>query len=231
MNSKILTRFEIFVNGESQGVGFLRGLEDMEISEHLKSRLMYTFNKELPMPPRDMIECSLVRNKANTKVNIENLFSYYKNIGDGKRLVSYFTEKGLKKFNMQIQSIINVVNRKLDYEYTIGKIVLDKDDDLVVYEDEYQVIQISDDLSDITSAISWDLGLWSGEDDEIYSIVEKKIGERDIPFTRFSLLEDKEASYVRPDITIYPFYRQGYLKYVIDRENKLLKITSEVFDD
>lgn len=227
MNSKILTRFEIFVNGESQGIGFLKGVEDMEISERLKSSLLYTFNKELPMPPRDIIEYSLARNK----VNIENLFSYYKNAGNGKRLVSYFTQKGLKKFNMQIQNIINVVNRKLDYEYTIGKIVLDKDDDLVVYEDEYQVIQISDDLSDITSAISWDLGLWSGEDDEIYSIVEKKIGERDIPFTRFSLLENKEASYVRPDITIYPFYRQGYLKYVIDRENKLLKITSEVFDD
>ena len=40
MKSRILTRYEIFTNGESHGIGFIRGLEDTGISEDVKSNLL-----------------------------------------------------------------------------------------------------------------------------------------------------------------------------------------------
>lgn len=195
--SKKLTRFELFNGGESQKLGFIRGLEDMDISEDLKSALVYNFNKELKLPPKSI---------------------YKRQVDKGYYIASYFTEKGLQKFSKEIKDIINVVND--EGMYTVGKIITLQEKDLVLYEDEYQVIQLANDITDITVAVLLDT-----EPDKqlLYSIEEQDDNSKRIA-TSVSLKKSDKHSEFCPNIIVYPFYMEGELKYYIDTKQNFIKI-------
>mgnify|MGYP001574764456 CR=1 FL=1 len=128
--NEILTRFELFVDKDSQGVGFLRGLEDAGISEDLQRALEYPFIKKLTVPSTD--SC-----KSSEK---------------DKKVLSYFTELGLTEFKEPISKIVDEIN----YEglFSVGKIEVFSRGDNETYSDKYQVLLKSFDLTDITSLAS-----------------------------------------------------------------------------
>lgn len=198
MKSKILTRFELFCNGEAQRVGFLQGLEDTGLPEDTQSALVYNFNKELKMPPR-------------------NIFK--RKVGNGKYIASYFTQEGLKKFNTEIKNVIKAIND--DGIYTVGKIITNKEEHLTLYEDEYQVIQISKDLSDISSAVT------DKEEDGQYIMIDNTFITNNIRINKIELQRIASDDNIKQDIIVRPFYLEGEMIYSIDLTKSIVTISNE----
>lgn len=104
-------RYELYLDDEYQVVGILQGMDSAGFSDDLASDLTFRMNRELFIPSSVFVE--------------------------HKYTESWFTEEGSKKFEKDIQDIIN------EYEYDglfeVRKRIVDKLDN-VIYEDENQVI-------------------------------------------------------------------------------------------
>lgn len=104
-------RYELYLDDEYQGVGILQGMDSAGFSDDLASDLTFRMNRKLFIPSSVFVE--------------------------HKYTESWFTEEVSKKFEKDIQDIIN------EYEYDglfeVRKRIIDKLDN-VIYEDENQVI-------------------------------------------------------------------------------------------
>lgn len=199
MKSTILTRFELFCNGEAQRLGFLQGLDETGISEDLHSELVYKFNKELNLPPQHIFK---------------------QKVDSDKYIASYFTQEGLSKFKKEINNVVKAINE--EDIFSVGKIVTNKDDNLVLYEDKYQVIQISQDLSNISAAVISDT-----TEDGQYAIIENLMKSDSYQIKELSLRKLDKYNTVKTDIIINPFYLAGELKYSIDNKRNIVTILNE----
>ena len=105
-------RFEIWLEGEPAGVGFLQGLDDIGIGEEEAERLIKPFDQDLPYPPDEIL--------ANRWTK------------------SWFTEEGYTYFRSAIDDICATYWATDMWE----AVLLTQDQlDNIIYEDEFQVIE------------------------------------------------------------------------------------------
>lgn len=113
----ILTRYELEFYGEPQCVGFIQGLKDQGIDDNIIDELIKTFDKQLAIP-------------EYSKLNKQS----------GKYIASFFTKKGLTKFEPYIRDIILYIKKQENGFDVIEKIIDIKDVIDVVYMDDNQVL-------------------------------------------------------------------------------------------
>ncbi len=109
----MLYRYELYVDGEYQGVGILQGLDDMFSSDRAHG-LVWPFNRELKVPP----------------------YSQF----NGKLTASFFTEKGREKFKDSIAVVKTAYEEETCFE--VRELTIEQADIAyaVLWEDEDQVI-------------------------------------------------------------------------------------------
>lgn len=112
-NTMKLTRFELFVEGEAQDIGFLVGLDDTTMSKDLKDSLVYNLDKKMTIP-----DISLYKKDDN--------------------VVSFFKKEGLEVFKEDIDKLIE----EIDYDgvFSVGRVEILVDSENLIYEDDYQVL-------------------------------------------------------------------------------------------
>ena len=109
------TRYELYLDGEPQEVGFIVGLKDTGLSRDECLDLIHDFDTDLPYPSID---------KEVWK----------------KRPLAYFTQYGVEYFQETIQRILDVYKEIGLFE--VVKIESSLDGQEIVYEDDYQVVVI-----------------------------------------------------------------------------------------
>jgi hypothetical protein len=105
-------RFEIWLEGEPAGVGFLQGLDDIGLDDDKVDQLISPFDMELPYPPDDVLE------EGWTK--------------------SWFTEEGYDHFRSAIDAVCAAYWETDMWEAV--RIAQDDVDD-IVYQDQFQIVQ------------------------------------------------------------------------------------------
>ena len=130
-NKELLTRFELFVDGEAQNIGFLRGIEDTGLSEDRQAGLVYNLDKKMSMP-----SIHDYKSKSNAS-NIE--------------VKSFFRDKGLKDFKNDIENIISSIDE--DGLFSVGKIEVLLDNQSVNYVDEHQVLMDFPNINTLTYSL------------------------------------------------------------------------------
>jgi hypothetical protein len=110
-----LTRYELSFFDEPQNVGFIQGLKAKN-----SQKLIANFENFLIVPNYEEI-----LKKINREIEYP---------------ASFFTERGIEKFILDIKKIIKFINKRKDgYSVITKEIILNKND-IVLYQDEYQVI-------------------------------------------------------------------------------------------
>jgi hypothetical protein len=109
------TRYELYLDGEPQEVGFIVGLNELDLDRETQLELIAELDRDLPYP-HIPVEC-------------------WKN-----HPLSYFTQYGTEFFAKVIQRLLNKYAD--DGFFDVVKIETDLSDKTIVYEDEYQVIAI-----------------------------------------------------------------------------------------
>lgn len=105
-------RYELYFDNEYQGVGFLQGLSELDLSDEKTEYLLYHFDKALPIPPINM-----------------------------RKTCSFFTEFGNQFFEKDISDIIYEYEEDKSFEVrkiVLEENQIDKN--LILYQDEYQII-------------------------------------------------------------------------------------------
>lgn len=105
-------RYELYIDGQYQGVGIFQGLSDLFLEQYEVEYLLCSFNKKLNIPKIDRLDNSCF----------------------------FFTEYGEKEFKEEIKEIKDVF--ELYELFEVRKIVVEKDsfyDEDILYEDDYQV--------------------------------------------------------------------------------------------
>ena len=109
------TRYELYLDGEPQEVGFIVGLNELDLDLDVQDFVMEDFNENLPIPHIDE--------------------KYWK-----QTPLAYFTEKGLERFRQSIQRLLDMYENYNFFD--VVKLETSLSDKTIVYEDEYQVIAI-----------------------------------------------------------------------------------------
>lgn len=109
------TRYELYLDGEPQEVGFIVGLNELDLDLDVQDFIMEDFNDNLPFP----------------KISDED----WKNTP-----LAYFTEKGLERFKVSIQRLLELYENYNFFE--VVKLESTLSDKTIIYEDAYQVIAI-----------------------------------------------------------------------------------------
>ena len=109
------TRFELYLDGEPQEVGFIVGLNELDLDYEIQDFIMEDFNENLPFP-----EISEEQWKHTP--------------------LAYFTEKGLERFKKSIQQLLDVYETYNFFD--VVKLETSLSDKTIIYEDAYQVIAI-----------------------------------------------------------------------------------------
>ena len=104
-------RYDLYLDDEYQGVGFLQGLSELWLDMDIEDDLLGLF-KDLPIP------------------------NFY--MGNKERTKAYFTEKGKQKFKKEIETIINVYNYY--GPFTIKEHIDYFSPNEILYQDDYQII-------------------------------------------------------------------------------------------
>lgn len=109
------TRYELYLDGEPQNVGFIVGLQELDLDEDIVYNLIEDFDTYLPFPHIDK--------------------KYWK-----QTPLAYFTEKGLEQFHIAIQRLLDIYETSNFFD--VVKLESTLSDKTIVYEDEYQVIAV-----------------------------------------------------------------------------------------
>ena len=109
------TRFELYLEGEPQEVGFIVGLNELDLDLDVQDFLLEDFNENLPIP----------------HISEE----YWK-----QTPLAYFTQKGLERFQQSIQQLLGVYQSYNFFD--VVRLETSLADKTIVYEDEYQVIAV-----------------------------------------------------------------------------------------
>jgi hypothetical protein len=110
-DKEIYYRYELYVDNEDQGVGFLHGLSELELDEDYEDSLLNLFN-DLPIP------------------------MFY--MGNQKKTKAYFSKYGKETFKKAIQTIIDIYEESGFFRIVEEIKEINKND--ILYEDEYQII-------------------------------------------------------------------------------------------
>ena len=109
------TRYELYLDGEPQDVGFMVGLNELDLDYEIQDYIMEDFNANLPFPK--------ISEKHQKQIPL-----------------AYFTEKGLERFQKSIQQLLDVYETYNFFD--VVKIEESLFDKTIIYEDQYQVVAI-----------------------------------------------------------------------------------------
>ena len=109
------TRYELYLDGEPQEVGFIVGLNELDLDDDILDSTMEDFNENLPFP----------------KISDEQWHH---------TPLAYFTEKGVERFKVSIQRLLELYENYNFFE--VVKLESTLSDKTIIYEDAYQVIAI-----------------------------------------------------------------------------------------
>ena len=109
------TRYELYLDGEPQEVGFIVGLNELDLDLDVQDFVMEDFNENLPFP----------------KISDDDW---------SHTPLAYFTEKGLERFRKSIQQLLDIYENYGFFD--VVKLESSLSDKTIIYEDAYQVIAI-----------------------------------------------------------------------------------------